>query len=660
MIRHFRAGRILFAVSAIIMHLAAAQASTKNTIEPRGGFLKSIGRYILNAEKAARPRPAPRIVHFPPDKDLGLLKTIEASGGHPSITNTDFDYHGFGLAKGDVQIPGDRRLLLYVHDKTWRNLSYLSNLKADDLYMLYLSGSYTGGPKVGDHHLRDLASLTGLKQLHLSSTNITHRGIQHILGLKELNYLEISSDRLDNRALPYIAELTSLETLVLGAPVTDEGLRSLAPLKNLKELFLSVKNIRGPGLRHLAELPNLQYLQVKYTAYKGKYVFADSSLRYVKDIPSLRHLKVWWRLPITERGIAYLAECTQLEQIELGKLPATDRNLAQLKALPRLKGLDVSGGESKVTDAGMVHVGQMKQLESLSLPSAISDVGVAQLAGLKKLKSLQIGGPITDGGISRLAGLQNLEELELSCDRITDAGIAHIAGLTNLRILRLGNCRMSDAGLTQLARLKSLEKLTIRRTEITLSGLNRLNPLENLRELTVKGVARDEQPLDISGLTRLERLMLSLDRKYEHRDKDLACLSKLTRLRDLQISPHKGVTNAGLRHLAGLRNVWRLSVGGEEITDDGLAHIANIASLTNLLLSGKFTDAGLSHLEKLEALCVLDFMKGADFSNRAVNEFRRKMPHLGIFRNFARPATPRPPTTPTANRSASRTSSRRR
>ena len=627
---------VLAATAAAIALAAFSQASIAQQARPNNSLWSLLSKFQAAQTKSPTLQSGQRIVHFPPDKGLGLLKTIEASGGHPSITNTHFNYCGLGPARGDVIVPAGKRLILYVSERTLKNLPGLAGLKPDDLYKVSLRGSYSGGPKLGDIHLRHLAHLTGLKQLSLFNANITQRGIRHILGLRQLNYLETSSDRLDDRALPYIAELSSLETLVLGAPVTDEGLRSLAPLKNLKELFLFVKNIRGPGLRHLGKLPNLQYLQVKYTDNKGKYVFGDSSLRYIKDIPSLRRLKVWWRLPITERGIAYLAQCTQLEEIELSKLPVTDRNLSQLKALPRLKGLDASGGESKVTDAGMVHVAQMRNLESLGLPYTISDIGAAQLAGLNNLKSLQLGGPITDAGISRLAGLKNLEELELWCDRVTDAGIAHIATLTKLRTLTLARCRMSNAGLAELARLKSLEKLTIRGTNITLSGLNRLNPLKNLRELTVKYIARDEDILDIGGLTALERLTLSLsrDHKYEHRDEDLACLSKLTRLKTLGISPHKGVTDAGLRHLAGLTGIERLSVGGKTLTDDGLVHLAGMKRLANLLISGDFTDKGLHHLESLQALAILQFLRGANFTSRAMNEFKRKMPNLGLCRNL--------------------------
>jgi Leucine-rich repeat (LRR) protein len=465
-------------------------ASCPAAEQKRPGILDLIRRYQTQTTSPA-PQQAERVVHFPPDKDLGLLKTIEASKGHPSIVNTDFDYRVLGAAKGDVAVPAGRRLVLFVNEKTLRNLQSLSTLKPDDLYGVHLSGSYSGGPKLGDNHLAPLAALTGLKQLALANTNVTQRGIQHLLGLKDLNYLEISSMALDDGALPYIAEISSIETLVLGSPVTDEGLRHLAPLKNLKELFLWVENIRGPGLRHLAQLPNLRYLQVKDVDEKGRYGFGDSALQYIKDVPSLRHLRIWPNLPITVAGIAHLAQCPQLEKLELGKLPVTDRNLSQLQALPRLKSLDASGGESKVSDAGMVYVGQMKQLESISLPSTISDAGAAKLAGLTRLKCLYIGGPITDAGLGYVAGLRNLEELTLWCDQITDAGIERIATLTKLKVLHIGNCQMTNAGLARLAELKSLEKLTIRKSNITLAGLNQLNSLVNLRELVVYGPAPD-------------------------------------------------------------------------------------------------------------------------------------------------------------------------
>lgn len=139
-----------------------ATASSPAAEQKRPGILDLIRRYQTQTTSAA-PQEKVRVVHFPPNKDLGLLKTIEASKRHPSIVNTDVDYRVLGAAKGDVTVPAGRRLVLFVSEKTWRNLPYLSVLKPDDLYRVYLSGSYYGGPKLGDSHLKHLAHLTGLK-----------------------------------------------------------------------------------------------------------------------------------------------------------------------------------------------------------------------------------------------------------------------------------------------------------------------------------------------------------------------------------------------------------------------------------------------------------------------------------------------------------------
>jgi len=62
-------------------------------------------------------------------------------------------------------------------------------------------------------------------------------------------------------------------------------------------------------------------------------------------------------------------------------------------------------------------------------------------------------------------------------------------------------------------------------------------------------------------------------------------------------------------------------------------------------MTGNFSDGGLSHLERLETLYVLDRMKGGNFSTRALNDFRRKMTHLSLSGNLEKPPTP-PPRTP--------------
>jgi Leucine-rich repeat (LRR) protein len=57
-----------------------------------------------------------------------------------------------------------------------------------------------------------------------------------------------------------------------------------------------------------------------------------------------------------------------------------------------------------------------------------------------------------------------------------------------------------------------------------------------------------------------------------------------------------------LSHLAKLKSLEELELGGDKMTDAGLQHLAELPRLEYLLLWGRFSDAGIAHLKKLPAL----------------------------------------------------------
>ena len=60
-----------------------------------------------------------------------------------------------------------------------------------------------------------------------------------------------------------------------------------------------------------------------------------------------------------------------------------------------------------------------------------------------------------------------------------------------------------------------------------------------------------------------------------------------------------GVTDAGLKELAGLQNLQRFVLGNTAITDAGLKELAKLKSLKNVHLAGtRTTDAGIKQLEE--------------------------------------------------------------
>ena len=60
------------------------------------------------------------------------------------------------------------------------------------------------------------------------------------------------------------------------------------------------------------------------------------------------------------------------------------------------------------------------------------------------------GGKVTDAGLVHLKRLTNLQQLFLGAPKITDAGLLHLTGLTKLIRIDLATTQITDAGVAEL------------------------------------------------------------------------------------------------------------------------------------------------------------------------------------------------------------------
>ena len=94
-------------------------------------------------------------------------------------------------------------------------------------------------------------------------------------------------------------------------------------------------------------------------------------------------------------------------------------------------------------------------------------------------------------------------------------------------------------------------------------------------------------------------------RIYVWREGMLAKLPSPARAFGLDLT-HSGMTDAGLKELAPLKQLASLGLGFTKVTDAGLKELASLKQLTYLYLDGtKVTDAGLKDLEGLKNLSEL-------------------------------------------------------
>ena len=608
---------------------------------------------------AAASAAAARVLHFPADRSMGEVHVQDETTSpieeffYDRIRQDNWRF--LCPAKGDVVIPAGKRVYLLVQgERACRDLSPLARLRPDDLYRLSINLWQVRGVEADRDILPHLQGLNGLAILELRGVEVLPKKLSLLRGLKQLEHLDLGTQDasaggrptgrgLDASGLQSLAELPWLRSLSLfSGAITDGHAAHLAPLRSLRELALFSPRLQGTGLEKLAALPNLQYLRFGGSGIRGQ------NLRYLPKCASLRKLFIG-DSRLADADLAPVGRIARLEDLELDGVPVSDQCLAHLtlRSLKRIRIGKSPYDANKARDAGLAHLRAIPSLESVAVwNNEFTDEALAHLAALPNLRELVLPTVhynlpkddkyyYTDKGLEALSRASNLDHLMLVSPAITDKGVAHLARLPKLRELHLTTDHVTNAGVARLASLRALETLTLTAPDVTLSGLKPLNALTNLRRLELRQVRQDNGTLDLSGLTRLDTVMISLRRCREggvrredkFRDEDMATYARLPQLRWLQ--GVNGIGDAGLAHLAGLTNMDRLTVSGPGVTDAGLAHLANMKKLTLLhLTGGPITDAGLRHLEGLESLSYLQLQSENACSRAAIARLRAKLPNL--------------------------------
>ncbi len=154
---------------------------------------------------------------------------------------------------------------------------------------------------------------------------------------------------------------------------------------------------------------------------------------------------------------------TLLDQLAKAVQPAPEETLAALRtAGPAAMPVAMENSLLQVNYLGVAPETTDEKLAALAPVAA--QITWLNLAGTK----------ITDAGLQHVGGLTNLTMLHLEKTEIGDAGLAHLSGLANLEYLNLYGTKVTDAGLGQLSGLANLKKLYLWQTGATLAGVDAL------------------------------------------------------------------------------------------------------------------------------------------------------------------------------------------
>ena len=217
---------------------------------------------------------------------------------------------------------------------------------------------------------------------------------------------------------------------------------------------------------------------------------SDEQLRYLPHIPDVRVLCLW-NSTVSNNGLRYCEGLSNLRRLHLAHSQITDQGLLYLQHMHDLKWLDLA--DTAITDEGIAYLAPLKQLEYLELEgTAISDKALEPLGAIAEMDELVVSRTnITGHCLSNLASLQRLTALDLRESRVLDETLAVVKWPPNLRCLNLGNTLAGNAAMRNLP--TGIQSLNLFGTKVTDESLDVLVKASSLKEITLSktGMTRE-------------------------------------------------------------------------------------------------------------------------------------------------------------------------
>jgi Leucine-rich repeat (LRR) protein len=181
-----------------------------------------------------------------------------------------------------------------------------------------------------------------------------------------------------------------------------------------------------------------------------------------------------------------------------------------------------------------------------------------------------------------------------------------LAALASLRSVTLEKVNIPPLPLILLEQIRSLRTLHVTGWSGSfIEHGGKLSALQTLRALRLSGPDIDDQILEEVGRLPELRILELVDADVT--DAGLRHLAGLGKLVSLSLRGCRRITGAGLKAIAGLQALRALDLSGTRVDDAGLARLGRRPGLRHLGLAGLgITDAGLRALGPLPALVSLD------------------------------------------------------
>ena len=396
--------------------------------------------------------------------------------------------------------------------------------------------------------------------------------------------------------------------------MTDSALERLAELNHVTKLHLDgSQQVTDAGLQHLRRMPQLEDLDL--CGYRS--AITDCGLDVLRHLKQLRKFKMCWPQCVTDRGVANLQDCDQLETVNLLGTQSGDGAIKALTGKPGLR-LFISG--MQVTDAGLPLLHEFPLFKTWNG----GDTEMTLMAFNPDPNFLLLRGPITEKGLSNLKGLDGLFALNLDDDKLgvtaavlrclaelpqltflgcdaTDEVMHFIAAMPRLRKLMCQDTKASDEAFVALSRSQTIEHIWGRRCyNLQGSGFAALATMPALRGLVVS--CKNVEDNALSALSRFPALKEFVPMDVP--EDGFRHVGQCTQLEALWCMYCKDTGDVATGHLAGLTSLKTYAAFSSRITDQSLKLLGRLPNLERLIFEhcAQITDAGLASLAALPRL----------------------------------------------------------
>jgi hypothetical protein len=160
-----------------------------------------------------------------------------------------------------------------------------------------------------------------------------------------------------------------------------------------------------------------------------------------------------WGPGITDEVLVNVATISSIANLKASNTSITDKGLAELKKLPKLRMLFILG--TVATGSGLDGLADSGKLTNLSFAAAhLDSVGVGMIAEIKSLQTLELHASlVNEAELVPLRDLQELLSINQGYAKVTDWSASWLANLKKLRQIDLGNTLVTKNGVRRLRKL---------------------------------------------------------------------------------------------------------------------------------------------------------------------------------------------------------------